>query len=71
MDAVEGLVRWWIKWEQENIDSLSQWIKAMKSLILKHMKFSKVSVNVIVISIFKYPDVAKHCLVCMTNKLLY
>ena len=31
MDAVEDYTRKWIKREQEDIDSLSDWVKAVKS----------------------------------------
>ena len=38
MDAVENYARKWIKRKQEDIDSLSEWLKAVRSLILKRMR---------------------------------
>ena len=47
------------KREQEDIDSLSEWVKAVRSLILKRMHVLSRSMNANATSIFKDPDVAK------------
>ena len=59
MDAVEDYARKWIKREQEDIDSLSEWLKAVRSLILKRMKVLSRSMSANATSVFKDPDVAK------------
>ena len=59
MDAAEDYARKWIKLEQEDIDSLSEWLKAVRSLILKWMKVFSRSMSANATSVFKDPDVAK------------
>ena len=60
MDAVEDYARKWIKREKEDeLDSLSEWVKAVRSLILKRTRSLSGSMNADATSIFKDPDVAK------------
>jgi len=60
MDAVEDYARKWIKREKEDeLDSLSEWVKAVRSLILKRTRSLSGSMNTHATSIFKDPDVAK------------
>ena len=59
MDAVKDYARKWIKLEQEDIDSLSEWLKAMRSLIFKQMKMLSRSMNAKAKSVLKDPDIAK------------
>ena len=59
MDAVEDYERKWIKREQEDTDSLSEWIKNVRSLILKRMKILSRSMSVSATSVFKDLDQVK------------
>ena len=51
--------RKWITREQEGIDSLSEWLKAVGFLILKQMKGLSWSKSANATSVFKEPDTAK------------
>ena len=60
MDAVEDYARKWVKREQaDEVDSLSEWIKAVRSLIQLRIKKLRRSMNTKATSIFKNPDVAE------------
>ena len=72
---------WWTMQEngqnEEDIDSLSEWTKAVRSLILKRMKVVSRSKRVYATSVFKDPNVAKTlstirniCVVVPANKAL-
>ena len=60
MDAVEDYARKWIKREQDKeLDSLSEWVKAVRSLIQLRIKKLRRSMNAKATSIFDNPDVAE------------
>ena len=59
MDAVEDYARKWIKREKEDIDSLSERLKAVRSLIVKRLIPLNRSMSANSTSVFKDPDVAK------------
>lgn len=59
MDAKKDYARKWIKREQEETDSLSEWIKAVSSLIWKCMKVLNTSMSFNAASVFSDPGVAK------------
>jgi len=60
MDSVEDYARQWAKREKEDVDTLSEWIKAVRSLIQIRIKKLNGSINAHATSIFKDPNVAKH-----------
>ena len=60
MDSVEDYARKWAKKEQEKeTDVLSEWVKAVRSLILKRINSLKSSMSTKATSIFNNADVAK------------
>ena len=68
---MENYARKLIKREREDSDSLFEWVKAVGSLILKRIKVLSRSMSVSAPSVFKDPDVANNCLLCMTNMSSY
>ena len=60
MDSVEDYARQWAKREEEELDTLSEWVKAMRSLIQVHIHKLKRSMNTHAKSVFKDPSVARH-----------
>ena len=59
MDAVEEYARKWAKREQEQVETLSDWIRSIKSLILARMRRIKTSMSTNAKSIFDDPTVIK------------
>ena len=61
MDSVEDYARQWEKREKEDLDTLSEWVKSVRSLIqiIIKRKLSG-SMSTRFTSIFKDPNVAKH-----------
>ena len=59
MDSVEEYARQWAKREMEDIDTLSEWVKSLRSLIRVRIKTLSGSMSTRFISIFKDPNVAK------------
>ena len=59
MDAVEDYARKWAKREKEDIETLSDWIRTIKSLILSRLRRLKTSMNSKAKSIFDDPFVSK------------
>ena len=53
-DSVEDYARQWAKREKENLDTLSEWVKSVRSLIQIRIKKTRST------TIFKDPNVAKH-----------
>ena len=60
MDYVEDYARQWAKREKENLDTLSEWVKSVRSLIQIKIKKLNWSMSTRTTSIFKDPNVAKH-----------
>ena len=60
MDSIEDYARKWAKREKEDVDALSEWMKAVRSLIQIRIKKLNGSINTHVTSICKDPNVAKH-----------
>ena len=60
MDSVEDYARQCDKPEKESMDTLSEWMKSVRSLIQIRIKKLSVSMSTRGISIFKDPNVAKH-----------
>ena len=60
MDSVEDYARQWAKREKEDFDTLSEWMKSVRSLIQIRIKTSRGSMSTRSTSIFKNPNVAKH-----------
>ena len=60
MDSVEDYARKWAKREKEkDIDVLSEWVKAVRSLVLKRINSLKSSMSTKTTSIFNNADVVK------------
>jgi hypothetical protein len=57
---VEDYARQWAKREKEELDTLSEWVKSMRSLIQIRIKKLSGSMSSRSTSIFKDPKVAKH-----------
>jgi hypothetical protein len=60
MDSVEDYARQWAKREKEDLDTLSEWVKSVRSLIQIRIKTLSGSMSIRSTSIFKDPNVAKH-----------
>jgi hypothetical protein len=60
MDSVEDYARQWAKREKEDLDTLSEWVKSLRSLIQIMIKKFSGSMSTRSTSIFKDPNVAKH-----------
>ena len=60
MDSVEDYTRQWAKREKKDVDTLSEWIKEVKSLRQSRVKKLNGSINAHATSIFKDLKVAKH-----------
>ncbi|KAK3083912.1 hypothetical protein FSP39_005205 [Pinctada imbricata] len=57
MDSCEEYARRWTKKEDVQLDTLSEWIKSIRGLLLSRIYRLKSTVNTRFESIFKYPDV--------------
>ena len=71
MNFVEDYARKWIKREKEEIDTLSEWAKAIRSLIQIRIGKLRRSMSTKSTSVFKDPEVAKHCPLLKTNILQF
>jgi hypothetical protein len=61
MDSVEDYARQWANREKEDLDTLSEWVKSVRSLIqIRILKKLSGSMSTRSTSIFKDPNVAKH-----------
>jgi hypothetical protein len=60
MDSVEDYVRQWAKREKEDLNTLSEWVKSVRSLIQIRVKKLSGSMSTRSTLIFKDPNVAKH-----------
>ena len=60
MDSVEDYARQWAKREKEDLDTLSEWVKSVRSLIQIRIKKLSGPMSTRSTSIFKDPKVAKH-----------
>ena len=60
MNSVENYARQWAKREKEGLDTLSEWVKSVRSLIQIRIKTLSGSMSTRSTSIFKDPNVAKH-----------
>ena len=60
MDSVEDYARQWAKREKEDLDTLSEWVKRVRSLIQIIVKKHSGTMSTRSTSIFKDPNVAKH-----------
>jgi len=71
MDSVEDYVRQWAKREKEDFDTLSEWMKSVRSLIQIRIKKISGSMSTRSTSTFKDPNVLLNtCFSSMTNILL-
>ena len=70
MDSVSDYARQWAKRKKEDLDTLSEWIKAVRSLIQIRIKKLNGSINAHDTSIFKDPNVAQHLSYLHENLLL-
>ena len=57
MDSCEEYARRWAKKEDVQLDTLSEWIKSIRGLLLSRINRLKSTVNTRFESIFKDPDV--------------
>ena len=71
MDSVENYVRKWIKREKEEVDSLSKWAKAVRSLIQIQIGKIRRLMSIIATSVFKDSEVAEICSLFTTNMLQF
>ena len=69
MDSVENYARKWIKREKEEVDSLSKWAKAVRSLIQIQIGKIRRLMSIIATSVFKDSEVAEICSLFTTNML--
>jgi hypothetical protein len=60
MDSVEDYARQWTKREKEGLDTLSEWVKSVRSLIQIRIWKLSGSMSTRSTSIFKDANVAKH-----------
>ena len=60
LDSVEDYARQWAKREKEDLYTLSEWVKSLRSLIQIIIKKFSGSMSTRSTSIFKDPNVAKH-----------
>jgi len=61
MDSVEYYAGQWAKREKEDFDTLSEWVKSVRSFIhIRIKKKLKWTMSTHATSIFKDPNVAKH-----------
>jgi hypothetical protein len=60
IDSVEDYARQWSKREKEDLDTHSEWVKSVRSLIQIRIKKLSGSMSTRSTSIFKDPNVAKH-----------
>ena len=60
MDSIEDYARQWAKREKEDIDTLPEWVKNVRSLIHNRIKKLSGSMSTRSTSIFKDLNVAKH-----------
>ena len=60
MDSVEDYARQWAKCEKLDLDTLSEWMKSVRSLIQIIIKKLSVSMSTRSTSIFKDSNVVKH-----------
>jgi hypothetical protein len=60
MDSVEDYARQWAKREKEDLDTLSEWVKNVRSLIQIRIKTLSGSMSARSTSTFKNPNVARH-----------
>jgi len=60
MDSVEDYARPWERAEKENLDTVSEWAKSVRSLIQNIISKLKGPMNTRKTSIFKNPHVTKH-----------
>ena len=58
MDSTEDYARQWVKRELKDLDTLSEWVKTVWSLIQIRIKNLNGSVNTRSSSIFKEPNVS-------------
>ena len=59
MDAVEDYARKWTKREKEQLDTLSEWVKSVRSLIQIRISKLRRSMSKRGKSVFSNPDAAK------------
>ena len=59
MDAVEDYARQWAKREKEEVESLSEWIQSIRSLILSRINHLRGAMSTNTSSIFEDPEVKK------------
>ena len=59
MDAVKDYARQWAKREKEQLESLSEWIQSIRSLILSRINSLRGVMSTNTSSIFKDPEVKK------------
>ena len=70
MDSVEDYASECTKHEKEDVDSLSEWIKAVRSLIHIRIKKLNGSINTHATSILKTQMLQNTCPTSMTNMLV-
>jgi hypothetical protein len=57
---ISDYARQWAKHKKEDLDTLSEWVKSVRSLLQIRIKKLSGSMNTCSTSIFKGPNVAKH-----------
>ena len=70
MDSVEDYASQWAKREKEDLDTLSEWVKSVRSLIQIRIKKLSGSMSTRSKSIFMTKMLLNTCLSFMTNMLL-
>ena len=59
MDSVENYARRWAGYEKEDIDTLSEWIKCIRSMLKSRIKRLRGKMKTIYPSVFNKPEVKK------------
>ena len=59
MNSVEEYARRWAKYENEELDTLSEWIKCIRRILKSRIRHIKTKVRTIYPSVFSKPKVIK------------
>ncbi|XP_055999877.1 uncharacterized protein LOC130046520 isoform X1 [Ostrea edulis] len=59
MSSVEDYARRWAKYEKEELDTLSEWVKSIRGILKSRIRHMKTKVRTIYPSVFSKPEVIK------------
>ena len=57
MNSVEDYARRWVKYEKEELDTLSEWIKSIRRILKSRIRHIRRKVRTIYPSVFRKPEV--------------